>query len=281
VLFFGFIDTANPFTSITFGDTAPGVDFFGFDDMTIGTVAGNQGSRIKDWQWLAWLHCGTNLGCYPIECDWNCWRTANFPPPAQRRALRELCLKSSQIRSARWIVFDCRAADHRKGKAAGSSKQPAASLVQGTIREERLGHPMECAGQFWFDWWKHTIGLADDWLIGQNPTRNTPTAYDTDPSLNTAESLPPAYSTMSCNAHALQLTARCDWISLTMKKSGGIMRDFFREFNRVMTRGHIVIRTRQQPDSTRERIRAQVIIAIFLIAIFITCVVSILEVLKR
>jgi len=59
------------------------------------------------------------------------------------------------------------------------------------------------------------------------------------------------------------------------------MRDFFREFNRVMTRGHIVIRTRQQPDSTRERIRAQVIIAIFLIAIFITCVVSILEVLKR
>jgi hypothetical protein len=55
MLFFGFIDTANPFTSITFGDTAPGVDFFGFDDMTIGTVAGNQGSRIKDWQWLAWL----------------------------------------------------------------------------------------------------------------------------------------------------------------------------------------------------------------------------------
>jgi len=38
VLFFGFIDTANPFTSITFGDTAPGVDAFGLDDMTIGTV---------------------------------------------------------------------------------------------------------------------------------------------------------------------------------------------------------------------------------------------------
>jgi hypothetical protein len=38
VLFFGNIDTANPFTSITFGDTAQGVDFFGFDDMTIGTI---------------------------------------------------------------------------------------------------------------------------------------------------------------------------------------------------------------------------------------------------
>ena len=38
VLFFGLIDTANPFTSVTFGDTAPGVDVFGFDNMTIGTV---------------------------------------------------------------------------------------------------------------------------------------------------------------------------------------------------------------------------------------------------
>jgi hypothetical protein len=38
VLFFGFIDTDNPFTSVTFGDTAPGVDFFGFDDMTIGSI---------------------------------------------------------------------------------------------------------------------------------------------------------------------------------------------------------------------------------------------------
>jgi hypothetical protein len=36
-----------------------------------------------------------------------------------------------------------------------------------------------------------------------------------------------------------------------------------REFNRVMTHGHMVIRTRQQPDSPRERLRAQIIIAIF------------------
>jgi hypothetical protein len=59
------------------------------------------------------------------------------------------------------------------------------------------------------------------------------------------------------------------------------MRDFFREFNRVMTRGYLAIRPRQQPDFARERIRAQVIIAIFLIAFFIVCVVSILEALKR
>ena len=64
-------------------------------------------------------------------------------------------------------------------------------------------------------------------------------------------------------------------------RPGGMMRDFFREFNRVMTRGHIVLHPRQQPDSARERIRAQVIIAIFLIALFIACVVSILEALKR
>lgn len=40
VLYFGYIDTANPFTSIVFGNTNPqagGVgDGFGFDDMTIG-----------------------------------------------------------------------------------------------------------------------------------------------------------------------------------------------------------------------------------------------------
>ncbi len=58
------------------------------------------------------------------------------------------------------------------------------------------------------------------------------------------------------------------------------MRDFFREFNRVMTRGYLVIHPRQRPDSARERIRAQVIIAIFLIAFFITCAVLILEALK-
>ncbi len=38
VLYFGYIDTANPWTKITFGNTAAGVDVFGFDDMTIGSV---------------------------------------------------------------------------------------------------------------------------------------------------------------------------------------------------------------------------------------------------
>jgi len=38
VLFWGLIDTLNPFTSITFGNTNAGTDFFGFDDFTIGTI---------------------------------------------------------------------------------------------------------------------------------------------------------------------------------------------------------------------------------------------------
>jgi len=37
VLYFGFYDTENLFTKITFGNTAGGVDYFGFDDFTIGT----------------------------------------------------------------------------------------------------------------------------------------------------------------------------------------------------------------------------------------------------
>jgi hypothetical protein len=36
VLFFGYINTDNPFTRVEFSDTAPGEDFFGFDRMTIG-----------------------------------------------------------------------------------------------------------------------------------------------------------------------------------------------------------------------------------------------------
>ena len=39
VLYWGLIDVHDPFTSLTFGNTAPGVDFFGFDDFTIGSVA--------------------------------------------------------------------------------------------------------------------------------------------------------------------------------------------------------------------------------------------------
>lgn len=38
VLFFGVIDTNNPFVNATFGNTAAGIDVFGFDDMTIGSV---------------------------------------------------------------------------------------------------------------------------------------------------------------------------------------------------------------------------------------------------
>ncbi|WP_449244736.1 PEP-CTERM sorting domain-containing protein [Desulfobacca acetoxidans] len=38
VLFYGVIDTDNPFITATFGNTASGTDYFGFDDMTIGSV---------------------------------------------------------------------------------------------------------------------------------------------------------------------------------------------------------------------------------------------------
>lgn len=38
LLYWGLIDTANPFTSLVFGNTNAGTDFFGFDDMTIGSV---------------------------------------------------------------------------------------------------------------------------------------------------------------------------------------------------------------------------------------------------
>jgi hypothetical protein len=36
VLFWGIIDSTDPFTQVTFGNTAAGTDVFGFDDMTIG-----------------------------------------------------------------------------------------------------------------------------------------------------------------------------------------------------------------------------------------------------
>ena len=37
VIYFGFIDLGHPFTKVTFGNTEPGWDYFGFDDFTIGT----------------------------------------------------------------------------------------------------------------------------------------------------------------------------------------------------------------------------------------------------
>ena len=38
VLFWGLIDTDNPFTSLVFGNDSGGVDGFGFDQMTVGTI---------------------------------------------------------------------------------------------------------------------------------------------------------------------------------------------------------------------------------------------------
>jgi hypothetical protein len=38
VIFFGFIDEDNQYTSISFGNTEPGSDYFGFDDMYVGTI---------------------------------------------------------------------------------------------------------------------------------------------------------------------------------------------------------------------------------------------------
>lgn len=38
LLFFGFIDAGETYTNISFGNTATGSDFFGFDDMTIGDL---------------------------------------------------------------------------------------------------------------------------------------------------------------------------------------------------------------------------------------------------
>lgn len=38
VIYYGFYDAENQYTSVIFGNTAPGVDFFGFDDMTIGSL---------------------------------------------------------------------------------------------------------------------------------------------------------------------------------------------------------------------------------------------------
>lgn len=38
VLYYGFYDLVDTYTSITFGNTASGTDYFGFDDFTIGTI---------------------------------------------------------------------------------------------------------------------------------------------------------------------------------------------------------------------------------------------------
>jgi hypothetical protein len=38
VIYFGFYDTENQYTAIAFGNTQPGTDYFGFDDMRVGTI---------------------------------------------------------------------------------------------------------------------------------------------------------------------------------------------------------------------------------------------------
>jgi len=38
VLFWGVIDPSNTWTSVSFGNTAPGTDFFGFDDFTVASI---------------------------------------------------------------------------------------------------------------------------------------------------------------------------------------------------------------------------------------------------
>jgi hypothetical protein len=38
VLFWGVVDPANTFTSVSFGNTGSGADVFGFDDFTVGTA---------------------------------------------------------------------------------------------------------------------------------------------------------------------------------------------------------------------------------------------------
>jgi hypothetical protein len=46
VLYFGFYDTTTQYVGISFGNTAAGTDFFGFDDMTIGSL--NQVNPIPE-----------------------------------------------------------------------------------------------------------------------------------------------------------------------------------------------------------------------------------------
>ena len=61
VIYYGFYDTEHQYTSVTFGNTAPGIDFFGFDDMTIGSL-----------QQLTGACCASDLECLVLtqpECD--------------------------------------------------------------------------------------------------------------------------------------------------------------------------------------------------------------------
>lgn len=56
VLYWGLVDTDNPFTSVTFGNTNAGADWFGFDDFTIATAG--PGNKVPEPATLALLGLG-------------------------------------------------------------------------------------------------------------------------------------------------------------------------------------------------------------------------------
>ncbi|MEE4536906.1 MAG: PEPxxWA-CTERM sorting domain-containing protein [Erythrobacter sp.] len=55
LLYFGVIDTANPFTGLRFGNTAAGSDSFGFDNLTIGDVGQVTGAVPEPSTWALML----------------------------------------------------------------------------------------------------------------------------------------------------------------------------------------------------------------------------------
>ena len=61
VLFWGIIDVEKPFSSLTFGNTAAGSDYFAFDDMTIGT-AQQVVTEVPEPGMLALLGIGLGAG---------------------------------------------------------------------------------------------------------------------------------------------------------------------------------------------------------------------------
>jgi len=66
VLFFGLVKTAGEtFTSVTFGNTAAGFDFFGFDDFTIGDV----GQLAGGGNFIVPLPTSAALGAVGLACS--------------------------------------------------------------------------------------------------------------------------------------------------------------------------------------------------------------------